>query len=92
MNKFIHLLTIIFYIWKKRNYYGNNKTNPNGENSNRFFYCNGFNLNFIALIMENNIREILIDYHIKTIEFDEVDPEVQRLWAEQHVDEYLKNS
>jgi len=41
--------------------------------------------------MENTIREILIDYHIKTIEFDEVDPDIQRLWAEQHVDEYLKN-
>lgn len=42
--------------------------------------------------MEDTIREILIDYHIKTNEFAGVDAKIQRLWAEEHVDKYLKNA
>ena len=41
--------------------------------------------------MEESIREILIAYHIKMNEFAGVDPDIQRLWAEEHVDEYLKS-
>ena len=40
--------------------------------------------------MEDTIRETLIHYHIKMNEFAGVDAKIQRLWAEGHVDEYLK--